>query len=315
MRYEMPFTKRLVRAAPPFPLAPESPESALAAALRGHVEALAGDIGERSIVKLDAVEAARRYIEDAFRERGFEPAAIPFRRSDENGRGEIELANVEVRVAGNSDARGVLIVGAHYDTAIGTPGADDNASGVAVLLELARFLRVAPPFREIRLVAFAAEEKPARALNEMGSFHYLRRLIDEQTPIEGMISLEMLGYFNDKAASQCYPAGLGLCYPNRGDYVALVGNLRSGRFVLRARSRWASKRVPFVTVILPSVISSITRSDHINFWREGLRAAMLTDTAFFRNPFYHDPADTPEKLDYARMADVTTALSNALQRL
>lgn len=204
---------------------------------------------------------------------------------------------------------GEIVVGAHYDTVPGSPGADDNASGVSVLLELARLL----PDRKIRFVAFANEEAPYFLGEEMGSYVYAR---ERGKGVRAMFSLEMLGYYDDAPGSQSYPAPLGLFYPDRADFIAFVGDL--GAFGLVRRSIGAFRRhakFPSEGLAAPSMIPGVSWSDHWSFRKHGVPAIMVTDTAFYRYPHYHLPSDTPEKLDYERMARVTMGLAGMLKEL
>jgi Zn-dependent M28 family amino/carboxypeptidase len=224
--------------------------------------------------------------------------------------------NVEVTLssAENQDD-GIIVVGAHYDTAPGTRGADDNASGVAVLIELARIFKINNQKREIRLVAFGTEEPPAFGTQNMGSFHYAQKLKNENIKVKGMISLEMLGYYNPKKGSQLYPPFLHLFFPNHGNFIALVSNFSSRSFLKSLSYKWDKNSFPLVTATLPTVFSGITLSDQLNFWDAGFPAVMLTDTSFFRNPHYHQETDTPEKLNYENMALITKTLADVLTNI
>jgi Zn-dependent M28 family amino/carboxypeptidase len=212
-----------------------------------------------------------------------------------------------------SDGR-VVVIGAHYDTAPGTPGADDNASGVAVLLELARLLRDFVPAPTLRWVAFTLEEPPYYRTSLMGSRIHARKCRERAEKIPCMISLEMVGYFSDLPGSQWYPFPfISWFYPSRGNFIALAGNFRSQRLVTKIAS-WISeagsipvKHTPFPLPLLASL------SDNWSFWKEGYPALMMTDTAFFRNPHYHRGSDLPQTLDYARMAALVSALGKAIR--
>jgi len=206
----------------------------------------------------------------------------------------------------------VIVVMAHLDH-IGTEGgeinngADDNASGVAVLIELSRMVP------GLRFVAFANEEAPYFLGPEMGSYVYAR---DRGAGVKAMISLEMLGYYRDAPGSQTYPAPLGLFYPDRADFIAFVGDL--GALGLVRRSIGAFRRnakFPSEGLAAPSIIPGVSWSDHWSFRKHGYPAVMVTDTAFYRYPHYHLPSDTPEKLDYERMARVTLGLAAMLKDL
>jgi hypothetical protein len=213
----------------------------------------------------------------------------------------------------------VLVIGAHYDVCGEQPGADDNASGVAAILELARLLRRHRPdvAQRIELALWALEEPPNFRTNGMGSAVHANSLALAGAEVSGMISLEMLGFFADEPGSQDYPApGMGLLYPSRGNFIAVVGNSSSWWFTRRVKIRMAgASRLPVRSINAPAFVPGVDFSDHLNFWRRGWDAAMVTDTAFYRNPNYHQVTDTPETLDYDRMAEVVTGLYAAVTTL
>ncbi|HSA68790.1 MAG TPA: M28 family peptidase [Burkholderiales bacterium] len=274
------------------PLPPLTGEArALTLRLRLHVAALA--VQERNV----DLETPARYIEQAFRSQGLEFSVQEFVSA---GR---RVRNIE---AGAGD----IVVGAHYDTVPGSPGADDNASGVAVLIELAAMKM------PVRLVAFANEEPPYSFGPDMGSWAWAKRARDRGEPIRAMFSLEMLGYYRDTAGSQRYPAPLGLFYPDRADFIAFVGDLGARGLVRRSIGAFRkSAAFPSEGVAAPAFIPGVTWSDHWSFRRHGYPAIMITDTAFYRYPHYHLPNDTPDKLDYERMARVTLGLAAMLNEL
>ena len=309
---------RLEGLAPAFPVSDPRKLSPLAARLRAHVVELAGSIGERSAYLPGPQARAQDYIAAQFRKAGYEPSILPFesRRTTDLLRRE-PYRNLEARLAGRDDGRGIWVVGAHYDTAPGTPGADDNASGIAVLLEAARLLRErGAGGREVRFAAFDAEEPPAFGTRDMGSLRYADNLKDSRVRVRGMINLEMVGYFNPAPGAQLFPPFMQLFYPERGDFLGLAGNLRSLRLGREFARAWnLEPGVPLLPATLPFVFSALAISDQLNFWYAGCPALMLTDTAFFRNPNYHQASETPEKLDYERMAAQTEALVRVLASL
>jgi Zn-dependent M28 family amino/carboxypeptidase len=260
-----------------------------------HVAALAA--AERNT----DLETPARYIERAFSSQGLKFSIQEFISAGRTVR------NIE---AGS----GPIVVGAHYDTVPGSPGADDNASAVAVLIELAALLKnEALP---IRFVAFANEEMPYFLGPEMGSWVWAKRARERGEPVRAMFSLEMLGYYRDAPGSQQYPAPLGLFYPDRADFIAFVGDLGARGLVRRSIKLFREKAVfPSEGVAAPGFIPGVGWSDHWSFRREGFDAIMITDTAFYRYPHYHLPSDTPEKLDYERMARVTLGLAAMLKDL
>jgi Zn-dependent M28 family amino/carboxypeptidase len=278
--------------------------------LRRHVERLADEIGERHVLRPEALHAAERYIGETLRALGYEVSRQAYEAQG------VDSANLEVSIAGSGAASEIVLAGAHYDTVPGSPGADDNASGVAAILELARLLRSAKPARTIRLVAFVNEEPPFFFWGEMGSKVYARAARARGDDIRVMLSLEMLGCYSDEKGSQGYPPLLKYFYPAQGNYVAFVSNVRS-RHALRGvfDAFRASSDFPAEKLAAPALVPGIGWSDQLSFWREGYPAAMVTDTAFHRYRHYHQPTDTPEKLDYARMAQVVEGLARTLGSL
>jgi len=266
-------------------------DRALSLRLRLHVAALAAN--ERN----SDLETPARYNEAAFTRVGFTAQSQYF---ESGGR---RVRNIE---AGS----GRIVVGAHYDTVPGSPGADDNASGVAVLIELAAMKL------PIRFVAFANEEMPYFSGPEMGSWAWAKRARERGETIHAMFSLEMLGYYRDAPGSQRYPPPLGLFYPDRADFIAFVGDLGARSLVHKAIGVFREKAAfPSEGVAAPTFIPGVTWSDHWSFRRHGYPAIMITDTAFNRYPHYHLPSDTPDKLDYERMARVTLGLAEMLKEL
>lgn len=205
------------------------------------------------------------------------------------------------------DTRDRVVVGAHYDTAGPLPGADDNASGVAGLLELARLLEGSPLKRRVELVAYPLEEPPYFGSREMGSAFHARALKERGVEVRSMICLEMIGYFTDEPGSQEFPLpALRLAYPSRGNFILVTGKPGQGGLVRRVtkRMRRAAAPLDVRSIMAPGSLSGVDFSDHRNYWAEGWDAVMITDSAFYRNPNYHTAGDTPETLDYQRMARV-----------
>lgn len=299
------------------PPPPVSPDNALALRLRGHVENFTVKIGERAVYQFSSNEKARTYIENQFQEMGGTPERKSyFLKGLFGSRLPQEQQNIELNFPTNEKNDGIWLIGAHWDSAPGTLGADDNASGVAVLLELGRLLLETPPKVPVRLVAFGTEEPPSFGTLNMGSAQCALALKKEGVPVAGMISLEMLGYYNDRPESQLYPPLLDRYYPPSGNFVSLVSNF-SSRGLLRPFVRhWPKEAtVPLETVVLPGPLGSLALSDQLNFWDAGFPAVMLSDTAYFRNPHYHQGTDTLDTLDFNRMAAVTQALAQVIQKL
>ncbi len=273
--------------------------------LRRHVVAVASR--EHNLWHIEALEAAARYIEDALAGFGYTPSA---QRFTTNG---VAVRNIEVEVAGGARAGEIVIVGAHYDSVQGATGANDNGSGVAAVLELARLARTTKPARTLRFVLFVNEEPPFFKSGEMGSRKYARRARERGENIVAMFSLETIGYYSDEPGSQHYPPPIGLFYPATGNFIAFVSNLGSRGLlheVVASFRRHA--QFPSEGLAAPAFIPGVDWSDHWSFWQEGYPALMVTDTAPYRYPYYHTAADTPDKVDYDRLARVVSGLRATL---
>jgi Zn-dependent M28 family amino/carboxypeptidase len=294
------------------PLAPlTADEAALAKRLARHVERLAGEIGERNVWKHDALEAAASYIENELRDVG--RYAVASQAFNVQGR---TVRNVEGEIKGTSRPDEIVVVGAHYDSVSGCPGADDNASGVAGLIELARALAAARPARTVRFIGFVNEEPPFFQTSEMGSLRYAARARERGEHIAAMISVESIGFYADTPDSQRYPFPFNLFYPSTGDFIAFVANVGSRSLLHQSmRSFRSHARLPSEGAAAPASIEGIGWSDHWAFWQHGYPAIMVTDTALFRYQHYHTGSDTPDKLDYSRMALLVTGLRRVVEDL
>jgi Zn-dependent M28 family amino/carboxypeptidase len=204
----------------------------------------------------------------------------------------------------------LIVIGAHYDTAGETPGADDNASGVAGLVALAGMLAGQPPAKPVDLVAYTLEEPPYFHTESMGSFQHAQALVAARREVRLMISLEMIGYFRDDPGSQSFPVhALAPLYPDRGNFVAVVGRFGDFGAIRRVKALMrGATDLPVESINAPRSVTGVDFSDHASYWRFGMPAVMVTDTAFFRNPNYHAAGDTPDTLDYARMAKVVAGV-------
>jgi hypothetical protein len=209
------------------------------------------------------------------------------------------------------DTQEVIVVGAHYDTFKALPGADDNASGVAGILALARELRGISLKKRVELVAYALEEPPYFRTPQMGSAVHARSLKDSGKQVRFMLSIECIGVFSDEPNSQDLPfSPMAVVYPTVGNFIALVGHYSEGKATQRIkRTMQAATSLPVFSINAPAIVAGIDFSDHLNYWNEGFVGMMVTDTAFMRNTNYHTEEDTPEKLDYARMAQVVQAVA------
>jgi hypothetical protein len=288
------------------PRAIDAPGGNVADHLARHVGRLADEIGERNVWHPAALRAAARYIRDEWAEQGYVV------REQTYEAGGLRCANIE---AVASDERGgpSIVIGAHYDSVQGSPGANDNASGIAALLELSRSFTASD--LPLRFVAFVNEESPFFATSLQGSEVYARHARRDGVNIDLMISLETLGYYSTHERSQAYPPLLARFYPPRGDFVAIVSNLRGlaklKRFVKAFR---ASTPFPVEYLASPAFVPGVSWSDHRAFWRHGYAALMVTDTAFYRYPHYHTALDTADRVCCTELAEVTRGLTGAIRR-
>ena len=271
--------------------------------LRRHVGELAGRIGERNVWRPGTMAAAADYIRQTLETAGYTVNLQPF-----TSRG-ITVNNLEAVLTGQGTGEESIVVGAHYDTVDGTPGANDNASGVAALLELARLLKGRALSRSVHFVAFANEEAPFFYSEEMGSKRYADQARLQERRIAAMLSLETIGYYTDRPDSQQYPFPFSYFYPDTGNFIGFVGDLGAWRLVRRAIGAFRETTAfPSEGVAAPRATRGVHWSDHWAFWEAGYPAIMITDTAFLRNPNYHLPTDTPDTLDYDRLAKTVDGL-------
>lgn len=265
-----------------------------------HVEHLSEKIGSRNFTEPSKIAAARDYIADRLRLYGLNPALQNFTV------GSMTFSNVMVTFKGCLYPEEIIVIGAHYDTVLGTPGADDNASAVAMLLETARIQAGSKPERTLNLVFFVLEEPPVFGTENMGSRVFAQQARKNNMDIRAMISLEMVGYFSNTIGKQAFPLPfMSLFYSTTPDFIAVVGNLQSKNLVKQVREGLKTGcSIPVETLVAPSVVPGVSLSDHGSFWKEGFPAVMITDSAFYRNPNYHLPADTQDTLDYPAMAEL-----------
>lgn len=283
------------------------------AALRRTVDVLAGTIGERNLSKPENLESAAYFIESSM---GQNNMGYPVSRQDYEVDGK-KVWNLEARLPGRLQPKEIVVVGAHYDSAPGTPGANDNASGVAVLLAAAQALAGEPLKRELRFVAFVNEEPPYFQTPQMGSVVYARSCKARGDNITAMLSLETLGCYLDAPGSQRYPEGLDTSHlPGTGNFLAIVANPPSQNLLDQARAGFArGADFPVVASVFPPETPGVGFSDHWAFWQEGYPALMLTDTAPYRYAHYHKPTDTPDKVDYTRLKQVAEGVVAMIRAL
>ncbi len=278
--------------------------------LRADVALLAETIGERNTSCLDGLRRAETFLMERFTSLGYQPQREEFTADG------MTVANIVVELAGTGDGAEIVIIGAHYDSAPGTPGANDNASGVAALLEIARQLREGRPKRTVRLVAFVNEEPPYFQTRQMGSWVHATLARQRGERIIAMLCLECLGIYSDLPGSQYYPPPLNHIYPDTGNFIAFCGNITSALLVRRCIMEFrAVTTFPSQWLVAPEHLPGIGWSDHWSFWQEGYQAVMITDTAFFRYGDYHTREDTVDKLDYGRMATVVEGIGCVVRKL
>jgi Zn-dependent M28 family amino/carboxypeptidase len=285
------------------PHAVDDAERALELGLREDVRVLAEVVGERNLRHPDALAAAADFIDVSFVHAGYE---VHRQRFEATG---FASDNLEAEVRGATLPNEIVVVGAHYDTVSGSAGADDNASGTAALLALARAFGQRQVRRTLRFVAFTNEEPPYFQTDQMGSLVYARACRAKREPIVGMLSLESLGYFSDEPGSQSYPFPFGLIFPPVGDFVAFIADPASDELLTRAVGTFRhASTVRSQGAALPAIVPGVGWSDHWAFWKAGYPAVMVTDTAPFRNPNYHRQSDVRATLAYDRLASVVTGL-------
>jgi len=274
--------------------------------LREHVRALTTQFEPRDFDHPDNLDRAAAFVADAFRGTGAKGSEQTYRVGDHRYR------NVIAELGPDTPER--IVIGAHYDTAGDQPGADDNASGVAGLLELARLLAASPPPLRVELVAYTLEEPPSFGTERMGSAVHARALAERGAKVRLMISIEMIGGFSDQPGSQHYPAVVGWFYPSKANFIAVVGKWGQGATVSEVEAALrAGCSVPVETLTAPTFVTGVDFSDHRNYWAHGYRAVMVTDTSFYRNERYHTTDDRADTLDYDRMAEVVKGVHCVVQ--
>jgi hypothetical protein len=291
---------------------PSAGEQQVATELRAHVAALAVEIGPRRATLDDSLLRAERYIMGELG--ALSAAGAPQREPLANAPGN--PANVVLELVGTQSGP-IVLFGAHYDTDQGgTPGANDNGSGVAAALVLAKRLSAAKHALPIRIVFFANEEMPYFKTAAMGSLQHAQGCRKRGEHLRAMLSLETMGYYSDEPGSQRYPAPLSALYPDRGNFIGFVGNLASRSLVREVIGRFRQHAtIPSEGAALPDALPGVGWSDHWAFWHEGYEAIMVTDTALFRDPTYHQHSDIAPNLDYERLARVVLGLERVALEL
>lgn len=279
--------------------------------LKAHLKELTVNIGERSVSLPGNLNKTAEYITSFYKEIGVSVHSEPYDYYDR------KVANVIAEISSGSNPSHKLLVGAHYDSVSGTVGADDNASAIAVQLETARNLKALLDKKEldlrVKFISFALEEPPAYGTRFMGSRVYAKKAREGNEKIDGMICLEMVGYACYEPGCQQYPFPLNFFgYPKEGNFIGIVGNIKSRGFTKDVLDGFQNNRdLPVIKLCVPFngyVLPAVRLSDHASFWDKGFKAVMITDSAFYRNPHYHLPSDTMDKLDYQFMAELVESL-------
>lgn len=295
-------------------------ESITSQNLKRHLDKLCIEIGERDFQHPENLQKSIDYIKGELETMGYkvELQEAPTPKFISNTKQT--FFNIVAEKKGTKFPDQIIVVGGHYDSVAGHDcvGADDNASAIAVLLELARLLKDTEPEKTLRFVAFCNEEPPFFNTEYMGSFVYAKNCKDQSENIEAMFCLEMLGYYSDIKGSQNYPYPLNtvlrLIFGDKGNFVAFISNMDSRGLMAKSLETFRdSTEFPSQGVALPSFVTGVDWSDHRSFWAQGYKAIMIGDTALYRNKYYHTPEDTPEKLDYDKMARVTMGVKHVLE--
>ncbi|MCX5887331.1 MAG: M28 family peptidase [Proteobacteria bacterium] len=290
------------------PLLPK--EAELSQMLREDVEMLAGQIGPRNLYCSQALSQAADFIETRLKESGYTVMRETFACEGKPCR------NLIVEVRGTHLPGEIILIGAHYDSAGDSPGANDNATGVAALLALAHTFSKEKPACTLRFVAFTNEEPPFYKSESMGSRVHAKGCRKRKEKVVAMVSLETIGYYSDVKGSQLYPPPLSPFYPSTGNFIAFVGNLSSRKLLRQVITSFRRNALfPSEGAALPSWIPGVDWSDHWSFWKEDYPAVMITDTAPFRYPEYHSPYDRPDNIDYERLARVVVGIEKVIREL
>ncbi|MBW4509820.1 MAG: M28 family peptidase [Scytonematopsis contorta HA4267-MV1] len=285
-------------------------ESTLKDALQIDIKNLGGDIKQRNSEYYESLQNTSKFLESSFNQASYTVNKQEYRI------GEQSFTNLEVEITGVKHPDEIVIVGAHYDSAFSSPGANDNGSGTAAVLELARKFAKNKFNRTLRFVEFVNEEPPFFWTDNMGSLVYAKRCRERKEKIVAMLSLETMGYYSDDKNSQKYPFPLSFLYPSQGQFIGFVGNISSAEFVKKTVASFRNHaKFPSEGAALPEQLPGVGWSDQWSFWQQGYPGVMVTDTALFRYPYYHTLDDTPEKIDYGKLARVVYGLERVIEEL
>lgn len=286
-------------------------EALIETELMQDVRFIADEIGEHNYIFYDNLAEVERFLQESFEEIGYAVERQTYTVNDRN------FSNLAVEIKGSQNPDEIVIVGAHYDSVVGSPGANDNGTGAAAVLALAKAFAGKDIKRTLRFVEFTNEEPPFFWTENMGSLVYAKGCEERQENVVAMLSLETMGYFSDEPKSQKYPLGLlDKVYPDVGNFIAFVGNLDSGSLVRKVIKNFRSHtNFPSEGVALPGKVPGVGWSDHWSFWQVGYPALMVTDTAPFRYGEYHTMQDTTDKIDGDRVARIVAGLQRTIESL
>jgi Zn-dependent M28 family amino/carboxypeptidase len=288
----------------------------LATTLRNDVYALADQIGERNMFKREKLAESEEWIHKRLHQSGLIPEKQIYRLQGGQFHGQ-EAVNLITELTGTKHPDKILVIGAHFDSVYGSPGANDNASAVAVLLALVEYFKEKPQPLTVRFLFFTNEEPPFFHTHRMGSYAYASECRQKNEIITAMIALDGLGYFSDKPGSQHYPVpGLGFKFSDKADFIGFVTRFKDKTLLNRVTSAFTVRElIPIESATLPGFIPGVYWSDHWSFWKHGYPAILVTDTLIFRDPEYHTSGDTPERLDFKNMALITEGMKDVITEL
>ncbi|TVQ04129.1 MAG: M28 family peptidase [Balneolaceae bacterium] len=309
----MPSTTRGMQIPEPTP-----DELKAAEQLQKDVRFLASDIGERNVFRAGTMDRTVEWLLMRFEETGYQPVIQEYSlRGTARNYDQGVSKNIIAEISGYKKPDKILVIGAHYDSVYGSPGANDNASGIAVLISLAKYFSGNPQQATLRFVAFANEEPPFFQTVNMGSYAYAELAAGNKEQIFAMIALDGLGYFSESIGSQKYPVpGIGLVYPKTANFIGFVTRFKDMSLLRKATEAFRKKAsIPSEAAALPSIVPGAAWSDHWSFWQHGFPGLLITDTLLFRDSAYHTAHDTPERLDYENMARVVIGLREVIKDL
>jgi Zn-dependent M28 family amino/carboxypeptidase len=285
-------------------------EIALQNLLRQDVQKIAIRIGIRNEIYYENLDSTRTFLVAELTQLGYQVKQKEYKIKEKS------YYNLEVERLGTEKPNEIILIGGHYDSALHSPGANDNGTGAAATLELARIFAKKSIKRTIRFVEFVNEEPPFFQTENMGSLVYAKQISQRKEKVIAMLSLETMGYFSDTEGSQKYPFPIGLFYPNKGNFISFIGNLNSENLVRRSIGSFRRHtQFPSEGAVLPDWVDGIGWSDQWSFWEQGYPGIMITDTAPYRYPYYHSKDDTPDKINFDKFARVVSGLSEVISDL